>query len=112
MTNGRGILKIEFRDKDLERCATDEAYALRRMGKKRVRYFNDRINTLRVAQNFAELSLLPGHFHELVGNRKGQWACDLDQPYRLIVWGAEPDKVVIWAEVTEAEIVEIVDYHK
>ena len=112
MTNGGGVLKIEFRDKELEHCATDEAYAKRKMGKKRVRYFNDRINTLRVARNFAELSLLPGHFHELVGNRKGQWACDLDQPYRLIIWGAEPDKVVIWAEVTEAEIVEIIDYHK
>ena len=47
-----------------------------------------------------------------MGNRKGQWACDLDQPYRLIIWGAEPDKAIVWAEVTEAEVVEIVDYHK
>ena len=47
-----------------------------------------------------------------MGNRKGQWACSLDQPYRLILKGAEPDKVVIWAEIDEAEILEIVDYHK
>ena len=25
-----------------------------------------------------------GHYHELTGDRKGEWACDLDQPYRLI----------------------------
>lgn len=112
MTNDGGVLKIEFRDKDLELCATDEAYAIRRMGKKRAICYRNRIYSLRLAKNFADLSLVPGHFHELVGNRKGQWACDLDQPYRLIIWGAEPDKVVIWAEVNEAEIVEIVDYHK
>ncbi len=64
------------------------------------------------AENFADLLHYPGRFHELVGNRKGQWACNLDQPYRLIIWGAEPDKAVIWAEVTEAEVIEIVDYHK
>ena len=112
LTNGGGFLKVEFRDKDLELCAMDEAYAIRRMGKKRAKCYRTRINALVTVANFADLSKYPGHFHELVGNRKGQWACDLDQPYRLIIWGAEPNKAVIWAEVTEAEVVEIVDYHK
>lgn len=112
MINGGGFLKVEFRDKDLELCAMDEAYAIRRMGKKRAACYRNRINSLHLAKNFAVLPSVPGHFHELVGNRKGQWACDLDQPYRLIIWGAEPSKAVIWAEVTEAEVVEIVDYHK
>lgn len=105
-------MKIEFRDKELELCATDEAYAIRRMGKKRAKCYRLRIDALRTVENFADLSFFPGRFHELVGNRKGQWACDLDQPYRLIIWGAEPDKVVVWAEVSEAEVIEIVDYHK
>ena len=105
-------MEIEFRDKDLELCAMDEAYAIRRMGKKRAKCYRNRIFSLHLAKNFAALPSLPGHFHELVGNRKGQWACDLDQPYRLIIWGAEPDKAIVWAEVTEAEVVEIVDYHK
>ena len=112
MINGGGFLKVEFRDKDLELCAMDEAYAIRRMGKKRAKCYRTRINALVTVANFADLSKYPGHFHELVGNRKGQWACDLDQPYRLIIWGAEPNKVVIWTEVAEAEVVEIVDYHK
>lgn len=39
-------------------------------------------------------------------------ACDLDQPYRLIIKGSEPNNVIIWAEVIETEVLEIVDYHK
>ena len=105
-------MKIEFRDKDLELCAIDEAYALRRMGQKRTKYYKQRIRAIRFAANFEALKMLAGNFHELSGNRKGQWACSLDQPYRLIIKGSEPDKVVIWAEVNEAEVLEIVDYHK
>ena len=33
MINGGGFLKVVFRDKDLELCAMDEAYALRRIKK-------------------------------------------------------------------------------
>ena len=40
------------------------------------------------------------------------YGCDLDQPYRLIIKGTEPNKVVVWTEVDEAEVLEIVDYHK
>ena len=105
-------MKIEFRDEDLKRCATDEAYAIRRMGRNRAKYYLQRVSHIMEAKDFADLKNFPGHFHELVGNRKGQWACDLDQPYRLIIKGAEPDKVVIWTEIDEAEVLEIVDYHK
>ena len=112
MINGWSSLKIEFREKDLEMCAIDEAYAVRRMGQKRAKLYRTRLRSIKAVANFKELQLHPGHFHELSGNRKGQWACSLDQPYRLIIKGAEPDKVVIWAEIDEAEILEIVDYHK
>lgn len=108
----RLYVKIEFRDKVLKRCAFDEAYALRHMGRKRTSIYQKRIQDILVANNFSQLKNVPGRFHELVGNRKGQWACDLDQPYRLIIKGAEPDKVVVWTEVNEAEVLEIVDYHK
>ena len=112
MINGGGSLEIEFRDKDLEMCAIDEAYAVRRMGQKRAKLYRTRLRSIKAVVNFKELQFHPGQFHELTGNRKGQWACSLDQPYRLIIKGAEPDKVVVWAEVDEAEILEIVDYHK
>lgn len=50
-------------------------------------------------------------------NRKGQWACDVDQPYRLVF---EPHETPIpmgengrykWIEIKGVEIKEIVDYH-
>ncbi len=104
-------MEIEYRSKELELCALNEAFALRRMGKKRAKCYNLRIKAIQYAENFEILKTLPGNFHELVGNRKGQWACSLDQPYRLIIKGAEPNEFVIWAERHNAEIMEIVDYH-
>jgi len=56
-------------------------------------------------------------YPELTGDRKGQWACDLDQPYRLIF---EPHEnpiptdnsgKCIWLEIKGVEILEITDYH-
>ena len=64
-----------------------------------------------------KIRYLPGHYHELTGDRKGQWACDLDQPYRLIFKPSEdpiPEDEhhrYIWAEIIGVDIKEIVDYH-
>ncbi len=52
-----------------------------------------------------EIKVLPGRFHELSGNRKGQWSCDLDHPFRLIF---EP---LIEKGEVNVQIIEIVDYH-
>lgn len=41
------------------------------------------------ADTLEDVRYLPGHYHELTESRKEQWACDLDQPYRLIF---EPHK--------------------
>ncbi len=105
-------MKIEFTDKNLERCSWDEDFAMRFMGKKRANLYKLRIQALRLAANFNDLRNLAGNFHELVGNRKGEWACNLDQPYRLIIKGSEPDTIIVWSEISEAEVKEIIDYHK
>lgn len=65
-----------------------------------------------ISPNFESLRNVVGHFHELVGNRKGEWACDLDQPYRLVFKAGESADGKKWVEITSAEILEIVDYHK
>ncbi len=62
-------MKITFADKNLE---------------KRAKQFITRLNTLRDATTLEDVRNLPGRFHELTGNRKGKWGCDLDQPYRLV----------------------------
>jgi toxin HigB-1 len=79
--------------------------------------FNKRLLDLRNSQTLEDVRNLPGHYHELKDNRKGQWACDLDQPYRLVF---EPQEKLIptdnsgkliWFEIKGVEIIEIVDYH-
>ncbi|KPA16425.1 killer suppression protein HigA, partial [Candidatus Magnetomorum sp. HK-1] len=61
---------------------------------------------------------IPGRYHELKHNRKGQWSCDLDHPYRLIFEPQEKpipmdkDGKYIWIKITGIEIIEIINYHK
>lgn len=87
------------------------------MGKIRARLFQQRLDDLYNASTLEDVRHLPGSYHELTGDRKGQWACNLDQPYRLIF---EPQEKpvptdasgkVIWLEIKGVEIIEIVDYH-
>ena len=88
------------------------------MGAIRAKWFQKRLNDLIDAEILEDVRYLPGNYHELTGNRKGQWACDLDQPYRLIF---EPHEdpiptneqgIVLWLEIKGVEVIEIVDYHK
>lgn len=76
-----------------------------------------RISDFVSADSLEDIRNLPRHYHELVENRKGQWACDLDQPYRLIFEPHE-DPIptnkygkYIWIEIKGIEIVEIENYY-
>jgi len=76
-----------------------------------------RLSDMRDVHSLEAVKNLPGKYHELKGNRKGQWSCDLDQPYRLIFKPHEnpipssPDGYYLWIEIKGVEIIEIVDYH-
>ena len=106
-------MDILFEDKNLEKCATDRGYALKRLGPRRAQRYALRLMQIDRAVNFEQLRGLPGRYHELVGNRAGQWACDLDQPYRLIFKNNNEGPVVqiVWARERVTKIFEIVDYH-
>ena len=106
-------MNILFEDKDLKKCATDKAYALKTLGQWRAQRYVDRLAQISDAANFEALRGLPGHYHDLVGNRAGQWACDLDQPYRLIFKSTNEGPVaqIVWANERIAKMLEIVDYH-
>lgn len=77
-----------------------------------------RLSQLQFADSLEDVRHLPGNFHELRDNRKGQWACDLDQPYRLVFTPHEDpiptndDGQFVWVEIHGVEIIEIVNYHK
>ena len=107
-------MQVVFADKELARCAGDKAYAVRKMGQRRADAYLERINDLHGAVVLEDLKSLPGRYHELIGNRAGQWACDLDHPYRLIfkpVMNSDGNIIGLVVENT-VSILEIVDYHK
>lgn len=105
-------MELTFADKDLKKCALDQRKCQKEMGKLRAELFLRRIADLEAVR------YMPGHYHELTQDRKGQWACDLDQPYRLVFRPHEDpipedeNHKYIWAEILGVEIVEIVNYHK
>ena len=84
---------------------------------RRSKLYLQRIGDLLAAETLETVRHLPGRYHELKENRKGRWACDLDQPYRLIFEPHEkpiptnPDGQYLWIEIKGVEILEIDDYH-
>jgi len=110
-------VEITFYRKKLKQQANDYQKGIRDLGQKRAKLLQKRLQTLRFAESLEDVRYAPGHFHELTNNRKGQWACDLDQPYRLIFIPHEQpvptdeNGISIWVEIKGVEIREIVDYH-
>lgn len=100
-------MKISFRDKKLEALVHSPRKAVKTLGTLRTKILYRRLKQLSRTKTLSELHLLPGDFHVLTGNRKGQWACSLDQPYRLIFEPYEDGYI----EVCAVEIIKIVDYH-
>ena len=110
-------MTIYFQDKKLEKYANDERLCIRKLGAKRAELYYDRLYQMQNAETLEDTRHLPGHYHDLVEDRKGQWSCDLDQPYRLIF---EPTESPIpinesggydWKAIKIIDIVEIVNYH-
>lgn len=110
-------MKLSFNDAKLKRCAEDESFSVRKLGTIRSKLYLRRINDFLNADNLEELRYMPGNYHELIGNRKGEWACNLDQPYRLIFRPIEEPIPLdnngnyIWVEILGVEIMEIDNYH-
>jgi proteic killer suppression protein len=98
-------VNITFKNKKLNKYAEDFNLCSKQMGSRRTDLFFKRLNALKVVDSLDDVKAFPGRFHELTGDRKGQWSCDLDHPYRLIF---EP--LVVQGKMN-IQIVEIVDYH-
>lgn len=110
-------MKITFANKKLEKLANDDRKMQTALGKSRARLLRRRLTQLEDANILEDVRYLPGNFHELIANRKGQWACDLDQPYRLIFTPHEnpiptdASNRTIWLAITGVEVIEIINYH-
>lgn len=110
-------MEIFFKSRNLEKVASNPRKCQKEFGERRAELFLRRLQQLYRAINLEDVRNLPGNYHELSGDRKGQWACDLDQPYRLVFEPHErpiptdEDGKYIWIEIKEVEITEIVNYH-
>jgi proteic killer suppression protein len=88
------------------------------MGARRAKLYKKRLDDMVAVESFIDLEHLPGCFHQLSENRKDQWSCDLDQPYRLIFRPAKnpipknDDSKQVLIEIKSVEIIEITNYHK
>ena len=111
-------MEITFADKNLNKIVNDDRKMVKEFGKVRAVKMRARLTQLKFAKTLEDVRNLPCNYHELTGDRKGQWACDLDQPYRLIF---EPHEnpipaneygQYIWLKIVGVEIIEIVNYHK
>lgn len=111
-------MNVTFADKKLKKLANDDRKRVKKYGKIRADKIRTRLAQLRFADNLEDVRHLPGRYHELKNDRKGQWACDLDHPYRLIFKPhedpvpANEDGQYVWVDILGVEIIEIIDYHK
>jgi proteic killer suppression protein len=110
-------MNLNFSDKKLEKYANNDRMGSKKLGEKRFKKFKQRLDQLKASKTLEDVKSQPGRFHELTSDRKGQWACDLDHPYRLIFEPQENpipidnDGKYIWVEIKGVEIIEIDDYH-
>ena len=111
-------MNITFNSRKLEKIANDDRMLIREFGSIRAEKIKLRLTQLKFAATLEDVRHLQGNYHELTNKRKGQWACDLDQPYRLVFTPHENpiptnDKgQYIWLKILGVEIIEVINYHK
>ncbi len=110
-------MKITFRTNKLRKIANNPKLCIKEYGDNCAKKLWKRLTDLRDASTLEDVRNLPGRYHELKADRKGQWACDLEHPYRLIFEPLEnpiplnEDGGYMWIKILSVEIIEITDYH-
>ena len=111
-------MNITFASSKLRKLVHDDRKMNAQLGKLRADILRHRLSQMQDATTLEDVRYLPGKHHELLHDRKGQWGCDLDHPYRLIYVPHEQpiptndDGQFIWSEITGVTIVEVINYHK
>ena len=77
-----------------------------------------RLDDMRAALTMTALGTLPGHYHALSADRSRQWACSLEEPYRLVFrplgnpLPVSKDGRLDTSKVTGVCVIEVVNYHE
>ncbi|MSU05541.1 plasmid maintenance system killer protein [Spirochaetales bacterium NM-380-WT-3C1] len=98
-------MDIKYKNNSIKKICTNATIAERTYGREMADKIHQRIDEIAAADTVEMLIQFHiGRCHPLTQNRKGQYAMDLVQPYRL-VFEKNGDEIQI------ANILEIVDYH-
>jgi Plasmid maintenance system killer protein len=98
-------MRITFKNNKIERECLNNDIAVRKFGFNMAEKIEQRISEIWAFENVEQLIQLSiGRCHPLYGKRKGQYAMDLVQPYRLIFVKSKLGLQVV-------QIIEITDYH-
>lgn len=99
------LLEITYRTNKLEKICTKYNQAQKEYGKNMAMLIHQRIAEIKSADTIEEMIQFSiGRCHALRGKREGQFAMNLEHPYRLI-FTKDNNKVIC------VKIEEIVDYH-
>jgi len=110
-------MKVTISDRKLRKAAKSDSKLRKAYGDVCAKKIRQRLDDLDDALMLEEMRHAAGNFHELVGDRKGQWACHLENPLRMIFIPHEDpipmdeNSRFVWSEIYGVDIIEIVDYH-
>ena len=111
-------MQITFKTKKLKKTFNERQKLVTEYGDKTAKKIMLRIGVLKAAANLNQVpKVKPDRWHELKNNRKGTFAVDLMQPYRMIFKpDMEPvplleDGGIDLKEVIRIQILEVEDYH-
>lgn len=110
-------MDVSFASKRLKRICESDKDLQRAYGKGCAKKLMGRLSDLRAAHSLEDLRQLPGHCHELDGERKGQLAIEIAGGWRLVLtptggWpGRKSGGSHVWDSVEAVTVIEIVDYH-
>jgi plasmid maintenance system killer protein len=111
-------MDIDFRTTKLRKaCSSDKAMRAE-WGDQMAKKLKRRLADLEAAVCLEDMRALPGRFHQLKGDRSGEFAAALSGQYRLI-FRPDHDPVptmkdggVDWAQITALVVIDVgVDYH-
>lgn len=111
-------MDIYFKYKKLQKACNSKQESIKEWGPEIAKKVRLRLSELQAADSLSEISHLPPpRLHGLSGGREGQFAVDLQQPYRLVFKPAhDPVPVndsggINIRDVTAILVIEVEDYH-